>query len=89
MGGVHFYNYIGIIEGGKYLLTIHDFDTNMCMYISVAPSQGVQGGAAPVISPNEVHLMWMPPELENWNGNLTSYTIGIVLSHPCLHTKEA
>ena len=43
---------------------------------SEAPSQGVRDTSAPVVSPNDIIVMWMPPELQNWNGILTNYTVG-------------
>ena len=43
---------------------------------SEAPSQGVRDISAPVVSPNDIIVMWMPPELQNWNGILTNYTVG-------------
>ena len=46
---------------------------------SKAPSQGVHDVMAPVISPNEISLMWIPPKMENWNGILTNYTVGNIL----------
>ena len=38
---------------------------------------------APTISPNNVTVMWMPPELENWNGILTNYTVDITAVEDC------
>ena len=43
---------------------------------SEAPSQGVRDISAPVVSSNDINLMWMPPKLQNWNGILTNYTVG-------------
>ena len=51
--------------------------------IFVAPSEGVQDVTAPTISPNNVTVMWMPPELENWNGILTNYTVDITAVEDC------
>lgn len=38
---------------------------------------------APTITPNNVTVMWMPPELVNWNGILTSYTVDITAVKDC------
>ena len=37
----------------------------------------------PTISSKDVTVMWLPPELENWNGNLTNYTLDITAVKNC------
>ena len=73
--------------------------TSAFLYVShsKAPSQGVRDVKGPVISPNEISLMWIPPKRKNWNGILTTYTVGEcnicyfqtkIQALSCLHLRQ-